>query len=141
MGEDLRISHDVTIPAAQLQESFIRAPGPGGQHVNKSSTAVQLRFDAAACAALSDDVKQRLLSLAGARASEAGVIIIDASQHRSQRRNREDARRRLAELIARALHRPKRRKKTRPTAASKQRRLETKRRSGQKKDLRRSIER
>jgi ribosome-associated protein len=125
-------------PEDELDEQFVRAGGPGGQHVDRSETAVQLRFDVAASAWLSDDAKRRLLQLAGQRADADGIVTIQARTHRSQRRNRDEARRRLADLIERALKTPKRRRKTAPSRAAKKKRLrdkrrrsETKRRRGQ----------
>jgi ribosome-associated protein len=125
-------------PEDELDEQFVRAGGPGGQHVDRSETAVQLRFDVAASAWLSDDSKRRLLQLAGQRADADGIVTVQARTHRSQRRNRDEARRRLADLIERALKTPKRRRKTAPSRAAKKKRLrdkrrrsETKRRRGQ----------
>lgn len=115
------------IPDAELSERFIRAPGPGGQHVNKVATAVQLRFDAARSPALAEPVRQRLMRLAGRRADGDGVVMIEAHRFRTRERNREDARRRLADLIRRALPTPKPRVATRPTRASQTRRLDAKR--------------
>lgn len=114
-------------PENELDERFIRAGGPGGQHVNRTESGVQLRFDVATTEFLSPPVKTRLLKLAGNRASTAGVITIEATEHRSQHRNREQARLRLAELIEQACKRPKKRLKTRPTRAAKKKRLQTKR--------------
>lgn len=111
------------IPEDELEESFIRASGPGGQNVNKVSSAVQLRFDVVNSASLPDEVKQRLLQLAGRRASAGGVIVISAMRFRDQARNRQDARDRLAALVAAAWVRPVQRRATRPTLGSKQRRL------------------
>jgi ribosome-associated protein len=113
----------IIIPEDELEESFVRSGGPGGQNVNKVSSAVQLRFDAAASPSLPDDVKERLLRLAGRKATADGVIVITANRFRDQPRNREDARARLAEMVARACIRPIMRRATRPTLGSKQRRL------------------
>jgi ribosome-associated protein len=123
----LAITPTLFIDDADLDERFVRASGPGGQNVNKVATAVQLRFDPARSGALTPDVRDRLRALAGSRLTTEGVIVIDARSHRTQGQNREEARERLADLIRRALVRPKRRQKTRPTKASKQRRLTTKR--------------
>ncbi len=136
-GDDLTISARVTIPAAELEEQFIRAGGPGGQNVNKVSTAVQLRYGAAGSQALHPDVRRRLFALAGRRATKDGDILIEASRFRSQDRNREDARERLAELVREALKPPPpKRRKTRPTKGSVERRLKAKKGRSQVKDLR-----
>ena len=108
-------------PENELEERFILAGGPGGQHVNRTETAVQLRFDAAGSDFLDDTVRARLLKLAGSRADKNGVITIEARGHRSQHRNRADARERLARLIERAHEAPKPRRKTRPSRAAKAR--------------------
>jgi len=108
-------------PERELDEQFVLAGGPGGQHVNRSATAVQLRYDAAASTFLSGPVKARLLKLAGSRADGRGVITIEAKSHRSQYRNRAEARERLAGLIEQAHRRPKRRIPTRPSRAAKKR--------------------
>lgn len=136
----LRISSRLAIPDKELQETFIRAPGPGGQHVNKTSTAVQLRFDVRACAAFTEPVRQRLLSLAGSRATAKGVIIIEASRFRSREMNRNDARHRLKMLIRKACTPAVTRKKTRPTRASIEKRLQHKRLRALKKTARRKPE-
>ncbi|MBK1719989.1 alternative ribosome rescue aminoacyl-tRNA hydrolase ArfB [Thiocystis violacea] len=123
----LEITPAILIAESELSERFIRSPGPGGQNVNKVETAVQLRFDAARSPSLPEDVRQRLLRLAGRRADGEGVVTIEAHRFRTRERNREDARMRLAELIRQAAHRPKPRIATRPSRASKERRLESKR--------------
>ncbi|MDT8450982.1 MAG: alternative ribosome rescue aminoacyl-tRNA hydrolase ArfB, partial [Wenzhouxiangellaceae bacterium] len=114
-------------PEHELEERFVLAGGPGGQHVNRTETAVQLRFDVLNSGFLSGPVKRRLLKLAGRRADSAGVITIEAKSRRSQARNREEARARLAELIEQARKKPKRRIPTRPTRAAKKKRLQQKR--------------
>jgi ribosome-associated protein len=118
------------IDEREIRESFVRASGPGGQNVNKVSTAVQLRFDIPRSASLSGEVKERLIRLGGKRVTGEGVLIIEAGRFRTQERNRQDARERLADLVARASRRPRPRHRTRPTAASKERRLEAKRHRG-----------
>ena len=125
------VTPNIQLDERELEESFIRASGPGGQNVNKVSTAVQLRFDARHSPALPDDVRARLLKLAGHRLTQEGVIVITAQEFRSQDRNRTAAREILFELIRRATVAPVKRRPTRPTLGSKERRLESKtRRSG-----------
>ncbi|HZI67536.1 MAG TPA: alternative ribosome rescue aminoacyl-tRNA hydrolase ArfB [Thermoanaerobaculia bacterium] len=121
----LQITPTFVIPDQELDERFVRASGPGGQNVNKVSTAVELRFDVAA-SGLAEDVKARLLALAGKRVNQDGVLLIDSREHRTQTQNRAAARARLVELLQKALRRPRSRKKTRPTRAAKERRLEAK---------------
>jgi len=132
----IKITKDIAIDERELREEFIRASGPGGQNVNKVATAVKLRFDVVHSASLPEDVRSRLIRLAGKRISEEGVLVIDARRFRSQERNRQDARERLVALIRKATQRPKPRRKTQPTAASKRRRVEEKRRRGAVKRIR-----
>jgi len=129
----LLITPALAIDDWELDERFVRASGPGGQNVNKVATAVQLRFDVARSPSLTDEVRQRLRAIAGSRMTDEGVLVIDARAFRTQAQNRDEARERLADLIRRALVRPKRRRKTRPTKAAKERRLETKKRRGETK--------
>jgi len=127
------ITDTLAIEDDELVERGVRASGPGGQHVNKTSSAVELRFDVRASPSLPEDVKHRLERLAGSRLNLEGVIVIFAQGHRSQEMNRREARERLVELIKAAAHRPKRRRPTKPTYSSKLRRLESKaKRSGVK---------
>jgi ribosome-associated protein len=119
----IRVAQQITIDERDLDERFVLASGPGGQNVNKVSTAVQLRFDTHA---LPEEIKARLAKLAGRRLTDDGVLIVTARQHRTQERNRADARARLFDLIRQAGVRPKKRKATRPTKASKERRIESK---------------
>ena len=132
----IRITPNIGIDEGEITAEFIRASGPGGQNVNKVSTAVKLRFDAAGSSSLPAEVRERLIKLAGRRATEDGTIIIEARRYRTQQRNRTDALDRLITLIRRAAARPKRRRKTKPTVASRQKRLAGKRRRGQIKRLR-----
>jgi ribosome-associated protein len=122
----MKVTEEISIDERELEERFVRASGPGGQNVNKVSTAVELRFDVRASPSLPEGVRARLRRLAGRRLTEDGVLVIRADRFRTQERNRADARERLAELIARAAVAPKRRIPTKPTFASKQRRHEGK---------------
>ena len=127
MTEALRIDHRLTIPADELSETFVRASGPGGQNVNKVSSAVQLRFAAGRSSVLSSRHRARLLRLAGARTTQHGDILIESTRTRSQARNREDARSRLRDLILEAVAPPPPpRRQTRPTRGSVERRLKAK---------------
>ena len=130
------ITKNISLDEKEIHEDFIRASGPGGQNVNKVSTAVQLRFDVKHSRSLPDAVRQRLLKMAGHRLTSEGILIIEARRFRRQELNRQDALNRLKDLIRKAAHKPKKRIKTQPTLASKQKRLESKRRHSQKKQLR-----
>jgi ribosome-associated protein len=121
----LRITDTIVIRDEELEERFVRSSGPGGQNVNKVSTAVELRFNVAG-STLPERVKQRLTALAGSRMNADGVLLIDSRTHRTQVQNREAARERLLELLQEAAKRPKKRRPTKPTKASKEKRLESK---------------
>ncbi len=137
----IEITDSIAIDDGELEFEFVRSPGPGGQNVNKVSTAAQLRFDITANASLTDDVKERLAKLAGRRVTADGVLIIQARRTRSQSKNREDAIARFVDLVRRAAVKPKVRRKTRPSAASKRRRLDSKRRTSLTKQRRRPVDR
>ena len=124
----IRINHGIALDEREITLRFVRASGPGGQNVNQEATAVELRFDAAHSPSLPDAVRARLRDLAGRRMNAQGVIVIDAERFRSQERNRADAVERLVALIRKAAVPPRPRHKTRPTAGSRERRLESKRR-------------
>lgn len=135
----IRITRTLSIADSELQEQFIRASGPGGQNVNKVSSAVQLRFDVVRSPSLPEEVRARLIVLAGRRISQDGVLTIEAQRFRTQGRNRDDARVRLVELIRRATEVPELRRATKPTRASQRRRLESKQRRGDTKKQRRTV--
>lgn len=132
----LEITPSFSIDERELQFDFIRAAGPGGQNVNKVATAVQLRFDIVNSSSLASDIKGRLIQLAGKRVNADGVLMLEAKRFRTQEQNREDAIQRLVELIRKALLKPKPRRKTKPTAASKEKRLKAKKVKGATKRLR-----
>lgn len=132
------ITPEIVLDEREVEESFVRASGPGGQNVNKLATAVQLRFDLRRSPSLPEAVRARLARLAGRRLTDEGVLVITARRHRTQEQNRRDALARLVELIRRAAVPPTPRRPTRPTAASRQRRLEAKRRRAALKKERRS---
>ena len=135
----IHITRTITVDENEIKESFVRSSGPGGQNVNKVATAVQLRFDVANSRSLPEEVKMRLISLAGNQITEDGMLIINARRFRTQGRNREYAADRLVEIIRNAAQRPKIRRRTRPTKASKIRRLESKRRVAESKRLRGTV--
>ncbi|TVR09827.1 MAG: aminoacyl-tRNA hydrolase [Salinarimonadaceae bacterium] len=132
----IQITPFIALHEDEIEETFIRSAGPGGQNVNKVATAVQLRFDMRASPSMSDEVKERLAVIAGQRLTKDGVIVITAQSHRSQERNREDALARLVEMIRRAAVRPRPRRPTRPTLGSKKRRLASKSKHGATKAMR-----
>lgn len=134
----IKVTSSLQLPESEIKLSFIASPGPGGQNVNKVATAVQLRFDVVHSPSLPEEVRARLLTQIGSRLTTQGELIIKASRYRTQERNKQDAMGRLVELIRHATIRPKKRRKTKPTKSSIQRRLTTKKIQGAKKELRRS---
>ena len=134
---DLPVGHGVVIPAAELEESFARSGGPGGQHVNTSATKVELRWDVSASGALSDSQRGRLLDRLGSRLTADGELVLVDGSTRSQDRNRQAVRRRMAAIVEEALRQPRPRRPTRPSARARARRTEAKRRRGETKRLRR----
>lgn len=135
----IRITPSITIDEREITETFLRSSGPGGQHVNKVSTAVQLRFDVTHSPSLPQEVRNRLMEMNPGRMSAKGVLIITARNYRSREQNRKDALDRLIRLIRQAAKRPRIRKPTRPTTASRKRRLEAKRRRSMLKRQRRAL--
>jgi ribosome-associated protein len=133
----VRIRRGVTIPEHELEVAFARSGGPGGQHVNTSSTKVELRFDVAASPSLTDEQKARITDELGNRMTKDGVLVLTSSEHKSQTRNREAVVARFAALLSGALAPRRRRRKTKPSRAAKQRRLDAKRKQSEKKALRR----
>lgn len=131
------VTPEITIEESELEEKFIRASGPGGQNVNKLSTAIQLRFDVQNSPSLPEHIRERLKKISGNRLSSDGVLTIEASRFRTQEQNREDARQRLIGLIQKATYVPKPRRRTKPTKASQLKRVEKKRQRGEIKRLRR----
>lgn len=136
----ISVTPSIELPEEELAFQFKLASGPGGQHVNKVETAVELRFDAARSPSLPEELRARLLALAGRRATKEGVVVITARRHRSRERNREEAVQRLLALIRRAAERPRPRKPTRPSRAARRRRLEDKRRTAARKQARRPVD-
>jgi ribosome-associated protein len=139
MSDPLFIRGALTIPGEELSWTAVRASGPGGQNVNKVASKVELRFDLASSRALPEDVKARLYALARSRLDAAGQLLVTSQLTRDRIRNLDDARAKLADLVRRALEVPRRRKPTRPSLGSTRRRLESKRRQGEKKTGRRAI--
>ncbi len=137
----MRVTRAIRIDDDELVEEFVRSSGPGGQNVNKVSTAVQLRFDVRRSPSLPEDVRERLLRLGGRRVTRDGVLVIDARRFRTQERNRRDARERLAALVRRAAERPRKRRATMPTRASVERRVKDKKKVGEKKRRRGRVRR
>jgi ribosome-associated protein len=134
------ITENISISENELQEDFVRASGPGGQNVNKVSTAVQLRFDVVNSPSLPEDVKNRLKKLAGSKMTDNGILIIDSREYRTQNRNRAGALNRLIELVKKASEKPKRRIKTKPTKGAKEKRLQVKKQRSAVKTLRKRVD-
>lgn len=135
----IQVTPEISIRERDLRLDFIRSSGPGGQNVNKVATAVQLRFDVFRSASLPEDVRRRLVRIAGKKVSKEGVLLIDARRFRTQERNRQDAVDRLIQWVRRAAEKPKKRVKTKPTLSSRERRLEGKRQRSETKRLRKPL--
>jgi len=135
----IEITPWIAIDEGEIRCDFVRSAGPGGQNVNRVATAVQLRFDVGASPSLPEDIRQRLVRLAGRRVTKEGVLVIDARRYRTQERNRRDALDRFIDLVRRAAERPRVRRSTRPSQAARLRRLEAKRRRSERKRLRHSV--
>ncbi|MES2217232.1 MAG: alternative ribosome rescue aminoacyl-tRNA hydrolase ArfB [Pseudomonadota bacterium] len=133
----IKITQNIALHESELKFTFVASPGPGGQNVNKLATAVQLRFDVQQSTSFSEEVRQRLLSVLSSKLTTQGELIIKASRHRTQERNKQDAINRLVELLQRAAIPPKKRRKTKPSYASVQKRLSNKKMLGEKKARRR----
>ena len=136
----IQITDSIAIDDNEIVEEFVRSSGPGGQNVNSVATADQLRFDIVNSASLSEDVRRRLMRLGGSRVTREGILVIDARRFRTQEQNRRDARERLIGLVRKAAEKPKPRRKTKPTAASKRKRIEEKRRRSRIKQRRQSVD-
>jgi ribosome-associated protein len=134
----IRITRTFAIPDREIEENFVQSSGPGGQNVNKVATAVQLRFDVNASGTLTTAIKRRLIKIAGNKVTKDGILIVEASSHRTQESNRKEARRKFAHIIRQALRPPKKRKKTRPPKSADEQRLKDKRIRSRKKELRQS---
>jgi len=132
----IRVTRAISINESELEFAFVRSSGPGGQNVNKVATGVQLRFDVGRSAAFADDVRERLIRLAGRRVTRDGILVITAQRYRTQERNRQDAVDRLVELVRKASVRPRKRRPTAPTAASREDRLAEKKRRSRTKSAR-----